>query len=99
MESMIRSRRRRIFDENRKASIVQEAFDSYLDMVVDSLQELGISSDIAIESIFSTAEYLAENSVLPQFPEGDVHYRVMGTWLIAAVDFDFADFMMQAVKA
>ena len=83
--------------ERRKAFVVQEAFDGYLDLVVDRLVALGLDSSSAIDSVFHTVEHLGEAEVLPPFPEGEVSYQEMGGWLIAAVDFGFADFMVEAV--
>jgi len=83
--------------ERRKAEIVQHAFDSYLDFVVERLIEKGLDSNMAIESIFCTVEHLGGSGVLPPFPEGDVSYREMGEWLVAADDFKFVDFMVEAV--
>lgn len=90
MRSAARVRRRR---EER----VQEAFDGYLDHIVERLEAHGVESAVAIDVIFNTVEHLGEQGELPPFPEGDVSYQVMGHWLVAAADFGLAEFVESVV--
>lgn len=77
----------------RREERVQEAFDEYLDYIVERLGTLGVESSVAIDVVFNTVEHLGEQGELPPFPEGDVSYQVMGRWLVAAVDFGLAEFV------
>jgi len=85
-------------EERRKAALVQEAFDGYLDLVAARLERLGVPSEVAIDAIFHTVEHLGAEGTLPLFPEGNVEYQAMGRWLVAADDFGFADFVVEAVS-
>ena len=77
----------------RREERVQEAFDGYLDYIVERLEGLGVEAPVAIDVVFNTVEHLGEQGELPPFPEGDVSYLVMGQWLVAAVDFGLAEFV------
>lgn len=89
---------RRAREERRRETVVQNAFDSYMDHVVDRLTALGIDDAVAMDAIFNAVEHLGEAGVLPPFPEGSVSYQRMGEWLVAAADFKFADFMVEAAQ-
>jgi hypothetical protein len=79
--------------------VVEEAFNSYMDHMVDRLGGLGIEEALAMDAIFSVVEQLGEDGVLPPYPEGQVGYEEMGTWLVAAADFGLVDFMVEAAQA
>lgn len=89
--------RRQAREIRRREHIVQEAFDGYLDAVVDRLVAAGVKDTVAIEAVFNAVDLLGEEGELPPFPEGRVSYDVMATWLVAAADYGFADFMAEAV--
>lgn len=92
-----RRARRRARKEREKARVVQEAFDRFMDHAVDRLVAVGVEDAMAMETVFTVVQQLGEEKVLPPFPEGDVHYSRMGTWLVAAADFGLADFVVEAV--
>jgi len=85
-------------EERELENLVQEAFDCYLDLAVERLCDLGVGEEVAIEAIFASVEHLGEEGVLPLFPEGHVSYDKMGHWLVAAADFGFVDFMVEAAQ-
>ena len=92
------SGRARAQEERRRENLVQEAFDGYLDHTVARLASLGVDEAVATEAVFNAVEYLGEDGLLPVFPEGHRSYQAMGQWLIAAADFGFVDFMVEAAK-
>lgn len=81
----------------RHAMRVQEAFDGYLDHIVERLERRGLEGPVAMDVIFNTVAHLGEQGELPPFPEGDVSYPVMGEWLVAAADFGLAEFVEDVV--
>lgn len=93
---MSRAARQRARHERGNAEKVQDAFDRYLDHTVHRLEAVGVDSSVATEAIFEAVTMLGEDGSLPPFPEGDVHYSHMARWLVAAADFGFTDFMVEA---
>lgn len=77
---------------------VQQAFDQYMDHAVDRLVELGVSSEVALDAIFQTVTYLAEEEVLPPFPTERASYEEAARWLVAAADFGLVDFLLEAAE-
>jgi len=77
---------------------IQYVFDSYLDHVIDRLEEKGVDAVVGMEVIFNIVEHLGSNGVLPEFPDVGASCVVLGKWLLAAVDFGFADFVVEAVE-
>ena len=75
---------------------VQAAFNVYLDYIIERLVAKGVSDTDAMEAVFYTADFLTEKGQLPPFPETG-NYRDMGAWVVAAADFGFIDFMVDAV--
>lgn len=92
---MNRSLKQRMREERRRERLVQIAFDSYLDHTVDRLVTLGLDDTVALEAVFHAVDHLGNEGILPLFPEGNVDYRGLGEWLVAAADFGFVDFMME----
>lgn len=90
--------RKKAREERRRESVVQEAFDNYLDHAVDRVATLGVEEEVAMEAIFNAVEHLGVEGVLPLFPEGGTSYQAMGAWLVAAADFGFVDFMVEAAQ-
>jgi len=90
--------RRRAREGRRREGLVQAAFEGYLDITVARLGEVGVEGPVAMDAVFNTVEYLGGEGILPAFPEGEVSYQAMGRWLIAAVDFGFTDFMVEAAQ-
>lgn len=81
----------------RKARRVEELFDQYLDHVLDGVAQLGVEPAMAMDAIFTAATYLAEQCVLPVFPGTRASAARVGSWMIAAAEFDFATFMVKSV--
>lgn len=77
---------------------VQQAFDLYMDHAVDRLVELGVSSEVALDAIFQTVTYLAEEEVLPSYPTERASYEEAARWLVAAVDFGLIEFLLEAAE-
>lgn len=78
---------------------VQRAFDLYMDHVVDRLVQLGAASEVALDVIFQTVTYLAEEGVLPPYPTERATYEEAARWLVAAADFGLVEFLVEAVAA
>lgn len=95
---MRRAARRRAREQRRRERVVEEAFNSYMDHMVNRLGALGIEEAVAMDAIFNVVAELGESEVLPPYPEGQVTYQEMGTWLVAAADFGLVDFMVEAVQ-
>lgn len=95
---MSRAARQRARQERERAGRVQDAFDRYLDHTVHRLGAIGVDSAVATEAIFEAVTMLEEDGSLPPFPEGDVHYLRVAKWLVAAADFEFTDFMVEAAS-
>ena len=95
---MRQASRARAREERKKERVVQEAFDRFMDHTVERLTVLGVDEPVAVDAVFNTVTHLAEENVLPPFPEGVVSYQEMGQWLLAAADFNLAEFMAEAVE-
>lgn len=95
---MKKAARARARELRRRERMVQEAFDRYMDHMVESLGSLGIEAPVAMDAIFNAVSQLEESDVLPPFPEGRVSYQAMGQWLVAAADFGLTKFMVEAAQ-
>lgn len=77
---------------------VQRAFDLYMDHAVDRLVALGATDEVALDAIFQTVTYLAEEGVLPPFPTERATYEEAAHWLVEAADFGLVGFLIEAAS-
>jgi len=78
--------------------VVDYAFDQYIEHVVDRLIGLGLDSNVALEAVFTSADFFTEQGDLPVFPDDRSTQLERGEWLVAAVDTGFLDFVVEAVE-
>jgi hypothetical protein len=91
--------RRRAKQEIRRGQRVEAGFTAFMDHTVAGLVAVGLDDVQAIEAIFTVAEHLHEEGVLPEFPDDSATALEAGTWLVRAHDFDFPKFVLEAVLA
>jgi hypothetical protein len=78
--------------------VIDCAFDRYIEHIVDRLIELGLDSNAALATVFTSADFVTEQGDLPVFPDDQSTQRERGEWLVAAVDNGFLDFVIEAVS-
>ena len=65
---------------------------------IDYLTSLGLSEGDALEAAFSVATVLAEEGVLPEFPEDPEDDEGKAQWLVAAHDNHFFEFIVKSLS-
>lgn len=90
--------KRRAREKRRREQVVEEAFNRYMDHLVDRLRVIGVEEAVAMDAIFNVVAQLGEVGALPLYPEGRVDYQEMGAWLVAAADFGLVDFIVEAAQ-
>ena len=95
---MRQAAKRRAREKHRRERVVEEAFNCYMDHLVDRLKVIGVEEAVAMDAIFNVVAQLGEVGALPLYPEGQVDYQEMGTWLVAAADFGLVDFIVEAAQ-
>lgn len=68
-----------------------------MDSGLDHLVSLGLSEDDALEAAFGVATLLAEAGELPEFPEDPDDDTAAASWLVAAHDYSFFDFVASSL--
>jgi hypothetical protein len=86
-----------VLQEQLREEKVREAFDVFMDHAVFQLGSRGLDSTTALMTLFTVADALAEEGALPWFPDDQASYVELGEWLVAASDFDFVSFVLEAV--
>lgn len=81
----------------RKEAKIDDAFDAFMDGMVASLVALGVDEVQAVETIFTLAEHLASEELLPEFPDDTASAESKGAWLVQAYDFGLPGFLVAAV--
>lgn len=76
---------------------VQEAFQQYMDHVVVKVLEAGVPESLVLDTVFTVADFLTEEGVLPPFPDDRSSVEEQGQWLVAAADNGFVDLVVEAV--
>jgi hypothetical protein len=82
----------------RRSRRIEDLFDRYLDHVMDCVVRLGVAPALAMDAIFTTVLYLAEQKALPPFPGVRASMEVMGRWVIAAADFDLPGLLERSIR-
>ena len=78
--------------------IIAIAFNDFLDFGIDRLVRLGLPETDALEAVFGVATVLEQQEALPPFPEEDGDDLGRAAWLVAAVDLDFFDVVVEALQ-
>ena len=67
-------------------------------MGVDILVKLGLPERDALDAIFTVATVLAEQKILPEFPDDTADVEHQGRWLVAAAELKFFDVLLEIVS-
>ena len=67
--------------EAENVSDIGDSFDQYLNDMISSLETAGFDEDTAIGLVFDVADELAEEGLLPPFPEDDSTDQMLAAWL------------------
>ena len=84
-------------EENGHSELIDEAFTFFMSSGMDYLESHGLSEEDALEASFSVATLLAQEGVLPEFPEDPEDDQGKAEWLVAAYDLSFFELILESL--